>query len=194
MKRLLCAMLFFYQIPFQNKKISAQHGPQSNLSPGRVRFLSTSENSDNHASGVTQPSALGPVLLISDIDDTIKQSAIRHRLGRLRALRSKPFAGFNKLYTEFLCNPLVKTKDQEACLSHRAFIHPDNRWIAYITGAPMQASLLGQRFLQKNSFPPGGFWHRKSIMTPIKTFKFEVIHRLLTDLPKAKIKTDGKSS
>ena len=77
-------------------------------------------------------------ILISDIDDTIKITAVKEPRIAGYALRDEEFSGMSNLYSFFLCDEKIPCLDKN---------------VIYVTGAPGKVSVLGAKFLKKNKFP-----------------------------------------
>ncbi len=89
----------------------------------------------------------GQTVLISDIDDTIKITAVKNPRIIGFAARDEEFAGLSALYSYFLCHlgPID-------CLDTggRGVIDKN---VIYVTGQPGKLHKLGDKFLRKNKYP-----------------------------------------
>ncbi|MES2966062.1 MAG: phosphatase domain-containing protein, partial [Bdellovibrionota bacterium] len=107
-------------------------------------------------------------LLISDVDDTIRQTHVldRSNMSRSGLRTDRPFAGMAALYASWT----------------HASSHPGNgsRTVSYVSGAPykrIQSVTLA--FLRKNGFPEGDFFGRNSLGSKTHAFKVEKISQLI---------------
>lgn len=117
-----------------------------------------------------------PVVLISDIDDTLKQSHIRSVVP-IDALGNLQFHGMSQLYREW------------AALESLALAPTEDlaRRVLYVTSAPGRIQALGRRFLKTHDFPDGTFVGRKSILDETKEFKVKTILKMLENVEEADV-------
>lgn len=109
-----------------------------------------------------------PVLIISDIDDTIKQSNLKSLIP-YRAIGNKEFFGMSDLYSQWLG------------------AMPLERKIIYVTASPGQMQELGKKFLEKNEYPDGEFFGRRTIFNSKLKFKINTISNIIDSHPGYKI-------
>lgn len=94
------------------------------------------------------------VLLISDIDDTIKRTNVLGYLtGGVRT--TNPFIGLPELYNAFLCNKEPSLKKKEFCISKKGVVHSPKRWVTYVTSASGRLQMFGREFIARSNFPMG---------------------------------------
>lgn len=87
------------------------------------------------------------VILISDIDDTIKITAIKDPRFIAYGMRDEEFFGLSTLYNSFLCN-----QGPADCLQTGGRGVFDKN-VVYVTGSPGKLHKLGEKFLIKNVYP-----------------------------------------
>jgi hypothetical protein len=124
------------------------------------------------------------VLMISDIDDTIKRSHVRSfmRLPLIwNGFRSRnSFAGMSELYTFWICASLPPAQ-RALCFRRRAINQDTARTIAYVTGAKSKLQWFSSLFLVNSRFPVGLYEGRHHGETD--DFKEAAIEELVLDFP-----------
>lgn len=112
------------------------------------------------------------IQIISDIDDTIKITALKDIRVISNALHSRAFVGFNTLYWNFLC------PNQNVNQCNTTATNP--RKITYVTGAPGFIKGLADVFLEKNKFPqPHNFKSREARGRDTLHFKIDTIKEMI---------------
>lgn len=114
----------------------------------------------------SSPSELGSLVLVSDIDDTLKATHVRDALDlALNGLHGgETFADMPELYG-LLANSAPKTETRE---------------IAYVSAAVGALQYGGKRFLDKWKFPtPESFFGRPSFFKDIVEYKVQAIQSLI---------------
>lgn len=101
--------------------------------------------------------AVATGVLISDIDDTVRQTNVRD-LGSMTVLKNAEFAGLPTLY-KHLANNLVDRVD-------------------YVTGAPSAIKKTSEFFLFWNGFPDGTV-HARNILVDTVTHKVRAIEKVI---------------
>lgn len=110
------------------------------------------------------------VMMISDIDDTIKRSHILgYMTGGVRT--TNPFIGMPELYMAFQCHREQTDSSREFCFKKRGMVHSNKRWVSYVTGASGRLQLFGREFIARSKFPAGAVEGRTSTQD---TYKFKV--------------------
>jgi hypothetical protein len=97
------------------------------------------------------------VVLVSDIDDTVRQTNVRD-LGSMTVLKNAEFAGMATLYKDLANNSV----DQ----------------IDYVTGAPSAIKKTSEFFLYWNGFPDGKV-HARNILFDTITHKVRTIKKII---------------
>lgn len=125
------------------------------------------------------------LLLISDIDDTIKVTGLlsKRATAYYGARTGYPFAGLPELYRFFACNQYTDGPEKEKCLKYRSWTRTDDRLTAYVTGAPGKAQMLGNYFLARNHFPIGPVEGRVDMNTTTLKFKVSKIKEIIEAFP-----------
>ena len=109
-------------------------------------------------------------ILISDIDDTIKITAVKDPRMAAYALRDEEFFGMSNLYSYFLCDEKIPCLDKN---------------VIYVTGAPGKVSMLGAKFLNKNHFPnQQNILGRETKQTTLD-FKKQIIEKYIVENAKS---------
>lgn len=122
------------------------------------------------------------VLIISDIDDTIKQS---HILGtKLRALQQRPFFGLSQLYNVFACESIGSKAERDYCKKNQAYSRKSDRQVIYVSGipktiGPFDSAWLAREFIAINLFPMGKVFVRENRSIDTQKFKIETIANIL---------------
>lgn len=103
------------------------------------------------------------LLLISDIDDTLRNTHVRFPLGWVnRGLRSRSsFTGMADLYLRFVVNPIKDQKERQRALRSRAANNHPDRLIVYVTAALRKVQWFPNLFLVNSKFPVGAFEGRE---------------------------------
>ncbi|WP_164848420.1 phosphatase domain-containing protein [Halobacteriovorax sp. HLS] len=125
------------------------------------------------------------VLMVSDIDDTIKRThVLGYMTGGLRS--TNPFIGLPELYTAFLCNQEVTKKEKDFCIKKKGVIHNNKRWITYVTAASGRLQMFGREFIARSNFPMAVVKGKNSEQDSYK-FKSAEIASLLDGYPQYEI-------
>jgi hypothetical protein len=120
------------------------------------------------------------VLMISDIDDTIKRTnVLGFMTGGVRT--SNPFIGLPELYNAFLCNKEVSVKQKEFCMSKQGVVHSPSRWVTYVTAASGRLQMFGREFIARSRFPMAVVKGKRSSMDSYE-FKTAEISSLIDSL------------
>ena len=94
------------------------------------------------------------VILISDIDDTIKRTnVLGFMTGGVRT--TNPFIGLPELYNAFLCNKELSVKQKKFCITKKGVVHSSKRWVSYVTAASGRLQMFGREFIARSEFPFG---------------------------------------
>ncbi len=144
-----------------------------------------------------------PVMLVSDIDDTIKRTNVLSKRGILLngPRTTNPFEGMNELYAQLICDT-VTAAERARCISRQALTRAQNRQVVYVTAAKGSLQMFGSLFLERSGFPVGLFIGREQIdsnsnSTEISSpsedlseryphtleYKIETIQKLIADYP-----------
>jgi len=120
--------------------------------------------------------------IISDVDDTIKMTALK--ASKNHTLRygpgSAPFYGLSDLYTYFLCHGVPQ---KNVCVSARGN-DETLRGMIYVTAAPPLVHRLALRFLKKNSFPSRkNLVHKPKLRLSTYEYKKKVISDIVSYYP-----------
>ena len=116
------------------------------------------------------------IVLISDIDDTLKRT---HVLGNFSGGLSfdNDFTGLNTLYKTLIYRKNISVVG----LTSRDEGEQKRTGAYYVTGAPSFLNYWGRKFLKKNKFPEGGFYHKPDWGDSTYSFKVETIEKILKD-------------
>lgn len=115
--------------------------------------------------------------LISDIDDTVKMTALKasKKYFTWYGPGSVPFYGISDLYTYFLCHDVIQKK---VCVDSRAN-DQTFRGMIYVTGAPPGVHRLGLHFLNKHNFPS----HKNVVYKPkLRLSTYEYKKKVISDI------------
>lgn len=128
-----------------------------------------------------------PLLLISDIDDTLKRTHRLSKTGMLKkGLRSRnAFVGMPELYTSFLLDAMEEGERRKISKKWRCIYPPETRTVAYITGAISKFQWFSSLFLIRSHFPIGLYLGREEGSQ--FEFKTRAIERLIRDFPNYEI-------
>lgn len=98
-------------------------------------------------------------VLISDVDDTLKDTRTRSWIGMLnRGVRAKnAFSGMSDLYLRWRAASLTNTRDWERCIWSRGLNGREDRLIVYVTAALGRIQWFPNLFLVYSKFPVGEF-------------------------------------
>ena len=140
-----------------------------------------------------------PLVLISDIDDTLKASDIvgltnaglsnaKRMSAALKSSASSrnAFTGLSLLYTAFACGA-VENDFRNSCHAYRAHNRGSERMVFYVTGAPNKLAGFSLRFLLNAEFPLGPVLPRESTDVSTREHKVEAITRIIEHLPPSTI-------
>ncbi|OUR97863.1 hypothetical protein A9Q84_06605 [Halobacteriovorax marinus] len=118
------------------------------------------------------------VMMISDIDDTIKRSHILgYMTGGVRT--TNPFIGMPELYMAFQCHAEETKISKKFCLSKRGMVHSNKRWVSYVTGAVGRLQLFGREFISRSKFPTGTVAGRTANLSTLN-FKAKEISEIIS--------------
>ena len=114
------------------------------------------------------------LVLISDIDDTIKITGVKDpKMMLAYGARDEEFFGMSSLYNFFLCN-----QGSKDCVQTGGKGVFDKNMI-YVTGQPGKLSLLGDKFLRKNKYPLAFNLMGKEARQSTLDFKKEIIEKYI---------------
>ena len=143
--------------------------------------------------------AFESVVLISDIDDTLKASDIiglthagfsdaKRKSAALKSCANSrnSFTGLSLLYTAFACFG-VATQDRASCHQFRAHNRGAERMVFYVTGAPNKLAGFPLRFLLNSRFPVGPVSPRENTDVSTLEHKVAAITKIIEHLPAATI-------
>jgi hypothetical protein len=117
------------------------------------------------------------LVLISDIDDTIKITGVKDPRVINYAGREVEFFGMSSLYNHFLCQ-----QGPDDCLSTGGRGVFDKN-VVYVTGQPGALHKLGDKFLRKNTYPyPQNILWKDSRQSTLD-FKKEIIEKYIKMSP-----------
>jgi hypothetical protein len=105
-------------------------------------------------------SAPRPLMLISDVDDTIKRTNVLSLTGLILngPRTTNPFGAMNILYNAWICDPLrMRKNDHARCMARDGAARVKNRKMAYVTAAPWKLQNFARSFLRDSGFPTGIF-------------------------------------
>ena len=141
--------------------------------------------------------AFDRLVLISDIDDTLKASDIigltntglsdvrRKSIAIKSAASSRnPFTGLSLLYTAFACTG-VEAQAQTGCQRYRAHNRGAGRMVFYVTGAPNKLVGFSMRFLLNSRFPLGPVLPREHSEASTLEHKVTSITEIIEHLPES---------
>lgn len=109
-----------------------------------------------------------PMILISDIDDTIKRTNVLSTRGVILngPRTTNVFRGMNDLYVLFACDTVVSS-ERNRCLARQGLTMAQNRKIVYVTAARGRLQMFGNLFLKNSGFPIGLFIGREQTDTDL---------------------------
>lgn len=99
------------------------------------------------------------LLLISDVDDTLRATHVRFPLSWInRGIRAtNSFAGMNDLYLRWRAHTLKNREDHLRCLKSRGLNGTADRMVVYVTAAINKIQWFPNLFLVSSKFPIGNF-------------------------------------
>ncbi|MCM2282194.1 MAG: App1 family protein [Bdellovibrionaceae bacterium] len=99
-----------------------------------------------------------PLMLVSDIDDTIKRTHVLSTRGTiLNGPRTRnSFQGMSDLYVAWACDTTATT-ERARCRQRQSLTRTADRLIAYVTAAKGKLQMFGSLFLKNSGFPIGLF-------------------------------------
>lgn len=116
--------------------------------------------------GAASPNSLSDVIVISDIDDTIRISNIHSPLGTLKNYlhSDRAFHGISRIFEN---------------------LTSQGAQVQYVSSIPKPIRYLAQRFLNKSGFPAGRLWSRTS--SSKSDHKTSSIREIMKDNPNARV-------
>lgn len=120
-----------------------------------------------------------PLLVISDIDDTLQMTYLRPFAPGLRAGAS----GYARLLSGLVRAPRAFLGMPELY----AYVQENGARIAYVSGAPQFLWARATRFLLETGFPQGDLNLRPSLKIPTGEYKFQRIQDLMRAHPDARV-------
>jgi len=119
------------------------------------------------------------VMMISDIDDTIKRThVLGYMTGGVRT--TNPFIGLPELYMAFQCHAEATISSKTFCFKKRGMVHSNKRWVSYVTGASGRLQLFGREFIARSNFPTGAVKGKTSSQVT-STFKVREISEIISN-------------
>lgn len=116
-----------------------------------------------------------PLMMVSDIDDTIKRTNVLSSRGILfNGPRTRnSFKGMSDLYVAWACDTVSKA-ELDRCLMRQAMTRNNDRLVTYVTAAKGKLQMFGNLFLKNSGFPVGLFIGREESETDVaETFARE---------------------
>lgn len=132
-----------------------------------------------------QPKQHRKLLIISDIDDTLRPTHVRSTSDAvLNAYRMTPFKGMARLYTQLICHDLLTPDERAACIISRGRSlrgTSKENLVYYVTGFPQLSTI--QKFLRYNHFPLNGGIRSKPFYEDTLDFKIEKHEEIIRRFP-----------
>ena len=122
------------------------------------------------------------VVLISDIDDTLKRT---HVLGYFTGgpYTDNPYIGLPELFMAFMCSGIENSTRRQFCFANRAYFHATNRKMKYVTAAHGWFSNFGRAFIKDSNFPKGSYIFKSDSDILTFDFKVDAITKIIKWLP-----------